>query len=149
MVGLLCSAGLAAPGAAVVAHFDHRLRGEGEARRDLAAVEELCARFELPLETGAWDAPRRGEAAAREARQRDRGAVAARASAAAVVSGESLVEEVETVMLNTLRGAGPYGLAGMAADAPWPLGGSGPRVLRPLLDVERAGTRVLRGAGLR
>ncbi len=150
MVGLLCASGLAAPGSALVAHFDHRLRGEGDARRDLAAVEELCARFELQLETGAWDAPSRGEAAAREARYRFLGEVAARASAAAVVTGHTLDDQVETVMLNTLRGAGPYGLAGMAADAPWPLGGGGPRVLRPLLDVERAETRAYCAArGLR
>ncbi len=156
MVGLLCSAGLVAPGAAVVAHFDHRLRGEGDARRDLAAVEELCARFELPLETGAWGAPVRGEAAAREARYRFLGEVAARASASAVVTGHTLDDQVETVMLNTLRGAGPYGLAGMAADAAWPLGGrtarmgGGPRLLRPLLDVEREATRAYCAArGLR
>ncbi|TAK65737.1 MAG: tRNA lysidine(34) synthetase TilS, partial [Dehalococcoidia bacterium] len=150
MVGLLCSAGLVAPGAAVVAHFDHRLRGEGDARRDLAAVEELCARFGLQLETGAWDAPVRGEAAARDARYRFLGEVAERAPAAAVVTGHTLDDQVETVMLNTLRGAGPYGLAGMAADAAWPLGGGGPRVLRPLLDVERAETRAYCAArGLR
>ena len=150
MIGLLCSAGLIAPGAAVVAHFDHRLRGEDAAGRDLAAVEEVCARFDLPLETGAWDTPARGEAAAREARYRFLGNVAARASAIAVVTGHTLDDQVETVMLNTLRGAGPYGLAGMAADAPWPLGGGGPRVLRPLLDVERAETRAYCAArGLR
>ncbi len=156
MVGLLCSAGLLAPGAAIVAHFDHRLRGEGDARRDLGAVEDLCARFELPLETGAWEAPRRGEAAARDARYRFLGEVAGRAAAAAVVTGHTQDDQVETVMLNTLRGTGPYGLAGMAADAPWPLGqtarrgGGGPRVLRPLLDVERAETRAYCAArGLR
>jgi tRNA(Ile)-lysidine synthase len=141
MVGLLCEAGLIERELAVVAHFDHRLRGEGAARRDLGAVEELCGRFNLALETGAWNAPARGEAAAREARYGFLGEVAERASAVAVVTGHTQDDQIETVMLNTLRGAGPYGLAGMAADAPWPLGGGGPRVLRPLFDVERAETR--------
>jgi tRNA(Ile)-lysidine synthase len=141
MVGLLCSAGLIERRSAVVANFDHRLRGEGAAQRDLGAVEDLCRRFGLALETGAWDAPARGEAAARAARYGFLGEVAARASALVVVTGHTQDDQIETVMLNTLRGAGPYGLAGMAADAPWPLGGNGPRVLRPLLDVERAETR--------
>lgn len=141
MVGLVCASGLARVGSAVVAHFDHRLRGAGAARRDLDAVEELCERFELSLETGVWEAPRHGEAAAREARYRFLREVAERAGAPAVITGHTLDDQIETVMLNTLRGAGPYGLAGMAADAPWPLGGGGPRVLRPLLGVERAETR--------
>jgi tRNA(Ile)-lysidine synthase len=142
MVGLLCEAGLASPATAVVAHFDHRLRGEGAAVRDRAAVEELCARYGLPLETGAWDAPRKGEAAAREARYAFLGEVARRHSATAVVTGHTLDDQVETVMLRMMRGSGPYGLAGMAADAPWPLGAAhGPHVLRPLLCVERDETR--------
>ena len=147
-----CSARRArvATGSAIVAHFDHRLRGEGAARRDLAAVEELCARFGLPLETGAWDAPVRGEAAAREARYRFLGDVARARAGDAVVTGHTLDDQVETVMLHTMRGAGPYGLAGMAADAPWPLGGGGSaRAASAARRRARGDARVLRGARLR
>lgn len=151
MAGLLCEAGLASSATAVVAHFDHRLRGEGAAIRDRAAVEELCRRYGLPLETGAWEEPRKGEAAAREARYRFLGEVAGRRSAAAVVTGHTLDDQVETVMLHMMRGSGPYGLAGMAPDAPWPLGGKlSPRLMRPLLCIEREETRAYCAArGLR
>ncbi len=151
MVGLLCEAGLASPATAVVAHFDHRLRDEGAAVRDRAAVEELCTRYGLPIETGAWEEPRKGEAAAREARYAFLGVVAGRRGAAAVVTGHTLDDQVETVMLHMMRGSGPYGLAGMAPDAPWPLGGRDrPRVLRPLLCIEREETRAYCAArGLR
>ena len=68
MVGLLCESGVVSAGTAAVAHFDHRLRGDDAAARDLAAVRALCDRYGLRLMTGAWDAPRAGEAAARAAR---------------------------------------------------------------------------------
>ena len=151
MVGLLCAAGVVTAATATVAHFDHRLRGEGAGERERGAVEELCARYGLRCEDGAWDAPRRGEAAAREARYRFLGEVARRNAATAVVTGHTLDDQVETVIMHTMRGAGPYGLAGMAPDAGWPLGGpASPRLLRPLLDVERAETRAYCAArGLR
>ena len=151
MVGLLCGSGAVAAATATVAHFDHRLRGDGAGDRDRAVVEALCSRFGLRLEVGAWNAPRRGEAAARDARYQFLGEVARRYTAAAVVTGHTLDDQVETVIMHTMRGAGPYGLSGMAPDAGWPLGGAGsPRLLRPLLAVERAETRAYCAArGLR
>lgn len=64
------------------------------------------------------------------------GEVAARHGAAAVVTGHTSDDQVETVIMHSLRGAGLHGLAGMAADAPWPFG-RGPRLLRPLLCAAR------------
>jgi tRNA(Ile)-lysidine synthase len=72
------------------------------------------------------------EQAARDARRE--------ALAAALHPGELLLtaqhadDQLETLLLALLRGAGPAGLAGMPAAMP--LGGS--RLLRPLLDCERA-----------
>jgi tRNA(Ile)-lysidine synthase len=151
MVGLMCEAGVVTAATATVAHFDHRLRGEAASDGDRAAVQEMCARFGLRLEQGAWDAPIRGEAAARDARYRFLGEVARRRGARAVVTGHTLDDQVETVIMHTMRGAGTYGLAGMAPDAGWPLGGAeSPRLLRPLLAVERAETRTYCAArGLR
>jgi len=146
MVALLCEpggpsgAGLVDAARAVVAHFDHRLRGPDDAARERTAVESLCARYGLPLDVGAWAEPRGGEAAARTARYAFLGEVAARHGAAAVVTGHTSDDQVETVIMHSLRGAGLHGLAGMAADAPWPFG-RGPRLLRPLLGIARDETR--------
>src|SRR6185295_3793213 len=68
MVALLCEAGIIDPSRTAVAHFDHRLRSEADAASDAASVRALCERYGLPLRIGAWEEPRRGEAAARDAR---------------------------------------------------------------------------------
>jgi tRNA(Ile)-lysidine synthase len=140
MVSLLCEGGLVARERAVVAHFDHRLRGVEGAARERAAVEALCVRYGLETETGAWEEPRGGEAAAREGRYAFLREVALRRGATAVVTGHTSDDQLETVVMHSLRGAGLHGLAGMAAAAGWPFG-EGPRLLRPLLRVSREETR--------
>jgi tRNA(Ile)-lysidine synthase len=140
MVSLLCEAGLVERERAVVAHFDHRLRGGDDAASERAAVEALCERYGLELEVGAWAEPRGGEAAARAARYAFLLEVARRRGATAVVTGHTSGDQVETVVMHSLRGAGLHGLAGMAVDARWPFG-DGPRLLRPLLRVSREETR--------
>jgi tRNA(Ile)-lysidine synthase len=138
LAALICEAGLAARGS-VAAHFDHGLRGEEAAARDAAAVAALCARYGLELESGAWPSPRRGEAAAREARYAFLRGAAERHGAAAIATGHTSDDQVETVLLHALRGAGLSGLRGMrACDA---LPGGGAALLRPLLGVTGAETR--------
>ncbi len=148
MVSLLCEAGIVRPARVIVAHFDHRLRGEEAARRDLDAVTVLCARYGLSLETGAWTAPRGGEAAARAARYGFLRATASQFGARVVVTGHTSDDQVETVLMHALRGAGLHGLAGMAAAsvlAPSAPGGEEAgvalEVWRPLLGVSREETR--------
>jgi tRNA(Ile)-lysidine synthase len=145
MVALLCEAGIVAPGRAVVAHFDHRLRDPAEAALDLDAVRALCGRYGLALETGAWSAPRGGEAAAREARYAFLRETAERNRARAIVTGHTSDDQVETLVMHALRGAGLHGLAGMAPVAPLAAalagGASGLEVWRPLLGVSREETR--------
>jgi tRNA(Ile)-lysidine synthase len=142
MAALLCETRLVDAKRCTVAHFDHRLRGRAAASRDRAVVDALCERYGLALVCGAWDAPRPNEAAARGARLAflARSAFDARCDAVAV--GHTEDDHVETVVLNGMRGSGPYGQAGLAAQRAWP----GPErdaltLVRPLLSLRRAETR--------
>jgi len=147
MVALLVEAGIVDPSRALAAHFDHRLRSEDASGRDRACVERLCARYGLALEAGAWEQPRPTEAAAREARYAFLGEVARRSNAGFVVTGHTSDDQVETVLLHMLRGAGLYGVAAMAAVARTPDGAKTPLLARPLLAVSREETRAYCRAG--
>lgn len=141
MLALVREAGVVDPAGSVAAHFDHGLRGSEAAARDLSAVEALCGRYGMALETGTWTAPRRGEAAAREARYAFLRAVADRRGLNAIVTGHTADDQAETVVLHAARGAGLHGLRGMAAEAQ---AGSA-TVARPLLCVTREETRAFCG----
>jgi tRNA(Ile)-lysidine synthase len=142
---LLCEAGVVRAEHSIVAHFDHRLRGDAASAADRAAVEAMCARYGLAFETDAWDDARPGEAAARAARYRFLAAAARRHDIGAVVTGHTADDQAETVVMHALRGAGLHGLAGMAVDGAWPVGRSPLRVWRPLLTTSRAETRAYCG----
>ena len=143
----------ASGGEVVAATFDHGLRPPAETRADRAAVEALAAALGVRCLAGAPDAPlAASEDAARQARYRWLGAAALELGAAACVTGHTLDDQAETVLLRLTRGAGLAGAAGMAPAAPWPVpleGGAdaegkadaehrAPRLLRPLLEVRRA-----------
>ncbi len=104
----------------LVAHFDHCLRAESA--RDAEKVAELAAGRGLDFELGRLDvAAYAGEAglsleeAAREARYRFLFAAARRTGAQAVAVGHTADDQVETVLMHLLRGAGLAGLKGMSA----------------------------------
>ncbi len=134
----------ASGGEVLAATFDHGLRPQAETRADRAAVEALAAAIGVRCLAGAPEAPiEASEDAARQARYRWLGAVALETGASACVTGHTLDDQAETVLLRLTRGAGLTGAAGMAPDAPWPVpladaAGAAPRLLRPLLDVRRA-----------
>lgn len=139
----------AAGGRAVAAHFNHATRPEAETAADLAYVEWLADCLGVPVLSGR--APADGsasEAGAREARYRWLAAAAREAGAAACVTGHTLDDQAETVLLRLARGTGLAGAAGMDLDAPWPVaceaaGGEAPlRLLRPLLGVGRVDVAV-------
>lgn len=121
---------------AVAIHVDHGLRPGSAAEADLvaAAAARVGARFEsrsVVVEPGP-DL----EARARRARY---GVLPA-----GVMTGHTMDDQAETVVINLLRGAGLDGLAGMSRN---PKDGSRPR--RPLLGLRRSETlEVCRAAGL-
>ena len=139
-----------AGGHAVAAHFNHGTRPEVETDADRSYVETLAGCLGVRVVSGDGAATGSGSAAeadAREARYRWLASAARQASAPACVTGHTLDDQAETVLLRLTRGSGLAGAAGMALDAPWPVaceaaGGNGAnaplRVLRPLLAVSRA-----------
>ncbi len=138
MGALLAQAGVIQPDRCLVAHFDHRLRDAASAERDRTAVEALCARYGFEMELGAWADPQPGEAAARDARYTFLSGVARRHGIRAIVTGHTSDDQIETVIMNTLRGAGLRGVAGMLPER---VIDGGPRLVRPLLCVSRDETR--------
>jgi tRNA(Ile)-lysidine synthase len=126
-------------------HVDHGL--SPDSAQWAAFCGRLCQQWGIPLcvERVRVDlASGRGlEAAAREARY---GAFAS-AGTDWLLTAHNCDDQVETVFLNLLRGAGPRGLAGMPTVGAERLGGEdGPRLLRPLLDVPRQAILAYAGA---
>ena len=134
----------ASGGEVVAATFDHGLRPATETSADRAAVEALAATLAVRCLAGAPGEPiASSEDAARQARYRWLGTAALEAGASACVTGHTLDDQAETVLLRLTRGTGLTGAAGMASDAPWPVALDGepaaaPRLLRPLLEVRRS-----------
>lgn len=113
------------------AHFNHCLRG-AESDGDEAFVQALCARWSIPLALGRGDVRARAaetgeslEEAARALRHQF-----LRAQPGLIATAHNADDQVETVLVNLLRGTGLRGLGAMA-----PREG---RYLRPLLQVTRA-----------
>ena len=111
---------------------DHGLpasAGLVDAARSIATMLELDHAV-VPV------APARGESALRTARYRALGDQCRHDEV--VLTGHTADDQVETVLLNLVRGAGAHGLAGIPAERG--------RWRRPLLDVPRSDTRALAGA---
>ncbi|GMG83339.1 tRNA lysidine(34) synthetase TilS [Paralimibaculum aggregatum] len=128
------------------ATVDHGLRPESGA--EAAAAGRLAATLGISHTVLRWDdAPGRGnlQAAARAARQRLLGAWAAREGLAAVLTGHTLEDRAETLLLRLARGSGLDGLAALAPAAEV----AGTRWLRPCLGLRREALRdLLRARGI-
>lgn len=116
---------------------DHRLQ-DGSADAAAAAArhaESLGLEVHVVrVDVGSAGGP---EAAAREARYGALRAHARTSGAAAILTGHTLDDQAETVLLGLARGAGATSLQGMAEAADL----DGVALLRPLLGVRRATTR--------
>jgi tRNA(Ile)-lysidine synthase len=114
-----------------VCHVHHGLRPEAD--RDAAFVQALAARLGCSARVVRVEVPRGGgrspEEAARLARHAALSRVAQATGANRIALGHTADDQVETVLMRILQGAGPRGLAGI----PDRRG----RIVRPLLDVGR------------
>jgi tRNA(Ile)-lysidine synthase len=126
----------------LVVHFDHRLRPESGS--DAAFVEVEARRLGLPFLSGSQDvagfaASQRMsiEEAARVLRYRFLFAQARQHGAQAVAVGHTADDQVETVLLHILRGAGLSGLQGMAYRSIHPDWDERIPLVRPLLSFWR------------
>ena len=126
-----------------VAHVDHGLRPLSG--QDAGFVRERAGALGLPCTVAPVTVPRRRdgsfpEAAAREARYRALARLAEAQGAAAIVTGHTLDDQAETLLLHAVRGSGLAGLRAMAVLGPSPVAGAAARLFRPLLGVRRAET---------
>ncbi|GEP02166.1 tRNA lysidine(34) synthetase TilS [Methylobacterium oxalidis] len=125
-----------APGRLHVATVDHRLRPESgvEALR----VAATAARLGLPHRTLVWDGARPAtgiQAAARTARYALLAAFAREIGAGLILTGHTLDDQAETVLMRLIAGSGLGGLAGMRAARPL---GPGLVLARPFLGIPKA-----------
>jgi tRNA(Ile)-lysidine synthase len=135
----LCGAGRPWPWVElVVAHLDHGLRG-AQGQADAQWVAALAGQLGLPFRLGAADVPalarrtHRGiEDTGRNARYTFLREVARAEGAQRICVGHTRDDQVETLIMQWLRGSGLRGLGGMR-----PLVGD---LSRPLLDVTREAT---------
>lgn len=142
----------------VVAHLDHQLRRGAwrEAERVLAVARD----YQLPAVVERQDVKTQAghgrsiEEAARIARYDFLARVAREHKLDAIATGHTSDDQVETILMHLLRGAGPSGLAGMSPNTSldgWVdlVGAQGLRLVRPLLETSREETQeYCRWAGL-
>jgi tRNA(Ile)-lysidine synthase len=123
----------------VAVTVDHGLRRESA--REARAAARLARRLGVPHRTIRWEdtKPATGlQEAAREARYRLLAAAAARARARYILTGHTLDDQAETVLIRLTRGSGLGGLGAMRRIAPLPGGEVGTMIARPLLELPKA-----------
>jgi tRNA(Ile)-lysidine synthase len=139
----------------IVAHFNHKLRSEADV--DANAVEQAAGRmnFASVIESGdvrefAKTEKLSIEEAARNMRYRFLMEQAHRFKAQAVAVGHTADDQVETVIMHFIRGAGLTGLKGMSHRTIIPMFDTEIPIVRPLLNAWREETVVYCAAhGLR
>ncbi|MCJ7769515.1 MAG: tRNA lysidine(34) synthetase TilS, partial [Dehalococcoidales bacterium] len=129
-----------------IAHIDHRLRGV-ESGADATYVKKLAASLGVPATIEKRDAKAYQkeqrislEEAAREVRYRFLADAAVNIGADYIVTGHTLDDHVETILMHIIRGTGTRGLVGLKPYSQWQLDGRSITVVRPLLEVGRQQT---------
>lgn len=121
----------------IIGHVNHRLRGRASTS-DADFVRRLGRRLKVPVRVFArpvGSASGNLEENAREARYAALFGLARRTGAQAVLTGHTLDDQAETLMMNVLRGCGTDGLGGMSALRRDPE--SGVLLARPFLGLAR------------
>jgi tRNA(Ile)-lysidine synthase len=141
LLGILQEAGYRV----IVAHFNHQLRSEAEL--EAASVSERAKRLGLPFVGDSADVQRYAreqslslEEAARILRYRFLFTAAHKHAAQAVAVGHTADDQVETVLMHFLRGAGLSGLKGMEYSTFLPTFDTEIPLVRPLLALWRRET---------
>lgn len=131
----------------IVAHFNHKLRPDADA--DANVVEQTAARLNLVsvIQSGdvrlyAEEKKLSIEEAARNMRYHFLMEQAHRFEAQAVAVGHTADDQVETVLMHFIRGAGLAGLKGMSYRTVIPMFDPQIPIVRPLLDTWREETVV-------
>jgi tRNA(Ile)-lysidine synthase len=129
----------------VVANFNHKLRPEADLETE--AVAEHAKHLGLPFITDSADVRRWAreqalsiEEAARTLRYRFLFAAARQERTQAVAVGHTADDQVETILMHFLRGAGLAGLKGMESRVFLPVFDSDIPLVRPLLSLWRTDT---------
>ena len=139
----------------IVAHFNHKLREESDLEAN--SVEQMAGRFGIPSVVESADVRTYSnekklslEEAARNLRYTFLFEQARRHQAQAIAVGHTADDQVETVLMHFLRGAGLNGLKGMTYRTILAAFDPNIPIVRPLLDVWREETVVYcAGQGLR
>ncbi len=123
-----------------IAHLDHMLRGEREAKKDCDYVLNLANRLKLPFSLGKADVSKYAkdkglslEEAARELRYEFLLNVAKDVGANKIALGHTSDDQAETILMRLIRGTGLSGLRGI----PPMRGIDGKFIVRPLIEVWR------------
>lgn len=152
----LAMAALAGPARLVIGHVVHDLREPAAALADRDATRALADRLGLEFverSVRVRDEPGNAEAAARRLRYRALAEMARGVGVRFVATAHHADDQLETVLMAMLRGAGPRGLAGIAerrrlVGAGGQEQGGGVWVVRPMLVLGRASAeRLCRESG--
>ncbi|MFH0821092.1 MAG: tRNA lysidine(34) synthetase TilS, partial [Candidatus Peregrinibacteria bacterium] len=114
----------------IVAHLNHRLRGD-ESDADAEFVKNFAQKLRVPYVIEKAEIPRHGnlEDNARKIRYEFLENARKRFRADCIAVAHHRDDQMETVLMHLLRGAGPRGLAGMQLQRG--------KLLRPLLDTTK------------